>query len=275
MLHTFSTPFTVESFGNFLDRNFSRDFDYKGEQHDFIELVYVISGKVEVVEDEKVYQLGEGDLMIHAPMEFHRIRSYADTSPHVLNISFFVKGELPGRLYDGVFHISTSLQTALVRLHRLGAGYCERENGGKHADTDSDAFLGQQIACTLSAMLLEISRESPLSKEQSNDRSAKLYRRLVRSMEESICGNLALEELADRHFISVSYVKKLFRIYADMGPGTYYNHMRAREAAMRLEKGSSAAEVAEQMNFSSPNYFTLFFKKQTGMTPSEYKKHKI
>jgi two-component system response regulator YesN len=45
-----------------------------------------------------------------------------------------------------------------------------------------------------------------------------------------------------------------------------------RHAARLLDEGFSATEIADKMNFSSPNYFSVFFKKHTGTMPSEYKK---
>ena len=270
MLYTFQNQFTIQSIGNFLDRIFPGDFDFKGEQHPFAEMVYIVAGNVEVVEDENVYKLQEGDLILHAPMEFHRIKSDADTTPHVLNLSFSSCGNLPPRLYNGVFHITTAQRTALLKLHRLGTQFCMQASDESALDTAP--YLGQQIVCALSALLLEICQEMPLSNVLSKERSALLYKQLVDYMEEHICQNLSLEELAEHHYVSVSYVKKLFRIYANIGPRQFYNHMRVREAILRLTKGISAAEIADQMNFSSPNYFSLFFKNQTGITPSEYKK---
>ena len=34
----------------------------------------------------------------------------------------------------------------------------------------------------------------------------------------------------------------------------------------------SLSQIAEQLNFDSVAYFCRFFKKQTGLTPKEYKK---
>lgn len=274
MLFTVPTLFTIEKIGCFFDRTFSSDFDYNGEQHNFIEMVYLVDGNAEVVEDEKVYKLKEGDLILHAPMEFHRIKSAGGTSPRVLNLSFSVNGSLPEHLYDGVFSLSGTQRAALLQLNALGMQFCARL-GFQTTQADLShhmVCMGQQISSSLTALLLQISRETPLTNVLSNDRSALLYKQLVSCMEESLCRNLAVEDLAAQYYISVSYVKKLFQLYANMGPRQFYNNMRTKEAAMRLTSGFSAAEVAEQMNFSSPNYFTLFFKKQTGMTPSAYKK---
>ena len=71
--------------------------------------------------------------------------------------------------------------------------------------------------------------------------------------------------------ISISYLKLLFKNYAGISPKIYFNQLRARHAAQLLKKDLSVAEVAEQMNFSSQNYFTVFFRKHMGVTPSEYR----
>ena len=45
MLHKIDSLFSIESLGNVFDRVFSPDFDYKGERHDYMEFVYVVSGR--------------------------------------------------------------------------------------------------------------------------------------------------------------------------------------------------------------------------------------
>ncbi len=91
-------------------------------------------------------------------------------------------------------------------------------------------------------------------------------------MQKAVYDNFSIETLASRNFISVSYVKKLFRRYANLSPKHFYDDLRAKEAALLLQDGQSVAAVAETMNFSSPNYFTLFFKKHFGVTPSAYRR---
>ena len=112
------TKFRIESVGCTFDRIFPKDFDFQGESHDFSEIVYVSSGRVQITENERVYLLGGGDMIIHAPMEFHRIKSDADSSPHVINLSVRVSGELPGELYKGVFHLDEEKHEEFMRCFR-------------------------------------------------------------------------------------------------------------------------------------------------------------
>ena len=263
MLHKIETLFSIETMGNVFDRVFSPSFDYRGERHDYMEFVYVVSGCVQVTENEKVYRLGSQDLILHGPMEFHRIKSVEDTFPHVINLSMLVRGELPQTLLDGVFHLSKEQHESFLRCVQLIK---------KLRPNDGDLRTRQLASAILTALMLELCQEQPLRNVLSEESGALLYKRLVRDMQKAIYENFSIESLAAQNFISVSDVKKLFRKYANMSPKHFYDDLRAREAALLLLDHVPVATVAEKMCFSSPNYFTLFFKKHYGMTPSEYKR---
>ena len=257
MLHRIDRPFCIESIGNPFDRTRSDPFDFRGESHDFIEIVYVCSGEVEVVEEEKVYLLRDRDMILHAPMEFHRIKNGAQPATHFFNLSITASGALPAGLFDGVFHLDSEMHAEFLHCFDTSRAFAEHPE------------LGQEAGDALSAFLIRLCRGTPVSGTEAQG-SALTYRQLVKSMQEAVYQNVSLEELARRNYISVSYVKKLFRRYANTSPKQFYTAMRAREAAALLHKGLSASAVAERMNFSSPNYFTAFFKARMGMTPSEY-----
>ena len=258
--------FKIKSIGCTFDRVFPKDFDFQGESHSFAELVFVRSGKVQIIENEKVYLLHGGEMIIHAPMEFHRIKSDDETSPHVLNLSIKVNGELPKELYKGVFHLNDEQNERFL--------YCfsrARDFVTKTENTDS----GQLAADAVEAFLLELCNQPTESNVLVTDSSALIYKKLVRDMQAAVCRSISLEELAQQNFISVSYVKKLFRMYANETPKKFYDSLRINEAIALLNRGMSITEISEQMNFSSPNFFAMFFKKNTGRTPTEYKRKKV
>ena len=48
---------------------------------------------------------------------------------------------------------------------------------------------------------------------------------------------------------------------------------RVASAKRQLENPAlSIAAIAENMHFSNPKYFSKFFKRRTGMTPTQYRK---
>lgn len=261
------TPvFTIHSFFSAFDYNWSKNFVYEGEEHNFWEIVYVVSGAVEAVEENRIYHLTQGNLVVHAPMEFHAIRSADGTSPHVLITSFGMDGALPDNLKDGAFLLSADMQKTYESLFLSIKRFFD--------DPCATAEAGQEATNRLSAFLLRLSRRYTAENPLLRSRPAIEYTKLVETMTARVYDNCTLEELSTQNNISISYVKQLFNRYAGISPKAYYARLRCSEAIRLLSEGCSAAEVADRLNFSSPNYFSVFFKKMTGLPPARYMREK-
>lgn len=246
------------------DRVFPPDMSFGGEAHDFYEIVFVESGRIEVTENEEIYLLGEGDMILHAPMEFHRIRSAEGTMPHVQNLSFAAEGTLPPPLLLGVMRLSPAERKEFAALFR----FCK----DTWAKVCGDGHTAGEAAAMLTLFLLHLCKNEGGYEGTAPTAPAAAYRTLVRLMNERVSDNLALEELAAAGFVSTSYLKSLFARYAGIGPRTYYNNLRLQEAQRLLSLGYTVAETAELMHFSSPNNFIRFFKSKTSITPLQYKR---
>ena len=258
--------FKIDNISNQLfDNIFSEEFVFSGESHDFWEIVYINNGKIEMVENDKVYLMSEGDMIFHAPMEFHRLRSAENTRPHIMNLSFTVCGKLPENLKDGIFTLSSEQKNTYINLFRFI--YDEFIN-----TSQNNAFIAQEAACRLSSFILNLCRNSESKEIISSTPSANTYKSLVRLMHKEVNSSLPLQEFANKSFISLSYMKVLFKHYAGISPKTYYNNLRLTEAKRLLLEGLSVSDTADKMNFSSPNHFIRFFKTNTGKTPLQYKK---
>lgn len=251
--------FSIEGFFSAFRFDWNESFVFNGESHPFWEAVCVLSGEVEVTEDENVYILGEGNLIFHAPMEFHRIKSAQGSSPSGYVISFSVSGNIPDRLSNGVFHIDPSKMKEYENICEKACAFiAEPENS---AD-------GQDLAALLEAFIIQLNEKTETD-GRSMTQSAAEYRRIVSFMSERVSENLTLGDIAKANNVSVSYVKLLFSTYAGISPKAYFNQLRVRRATELLRKGLSVTEVSDSMNFSSPNYFSSFYKKHTGLSPSE------
>ena len=238
-------------------------FVFTGESHDFWEIVFITEGEVEVVEDGKVYTLVKNNMILHAPLEFHRIRSKSGKNPEGFVLTFRVAGELPGELKRGIFHITESQKQEYLSVCEMALMFLL-----ERADS---VYTGQQIADKLSAFLVELS-ELTANRSTMDSPAAAEYRKIVGTMQEHVCENLSLSELAALHSISVSYIKLLFKKYAGISPKAYFTHLRIQHASLLLRSECTVVEVSDMMNFSSPNYFSLVFKKHTGTLPAEYKR---
>lgn len=86
---------------------------------------------------------------------------------------------------------------------------------------------------------------------------------------------ITISELADRYGYSVYYLSKKFKKEMGMDIHAYINKMKIDQAKNLLTSGSeSIQEISSILGFSSHSYFSNLFKKETGMTPRQYREHK-
>ena len=258
----FDRKFEVTGFYSSFRFDWNSTFMFAGESHEMWEAVFVRDGKVEVSENEKVFVLGRNNLIIHAPWEFHRIKSAAKTTPSGNVMSFFVKGELPRRLRDGIFILSEEQVLNYTSICDSASAFL--------SDESTSGYAGQEIADRLAAFLIRLSGET-VHESTNSSPSAIEYKKIVTAMSNGVCENKTLSDFAVECGDSVSYMKQLFSKYAGASPKACYNKLRIRYAAKLLDEGETVRFVAQRMNFPSSNYFSSFFKKYTGLSPLEYK----
>lgn len=256
--------FTFTALRSAWDFNWNSGFATDGELHEPWEIVYVVSGSVHVTEDSKVYHLLEGDMIIHAPMEFHTIKSADGTSPHVYITAIYVDGELPHNLSDGVFSLNNNERAEYEAFFKRLKSFYD--------DYKDDNIRGQECMSALSSFLIRLGCSHRANEVLSKSRSAAEYTRLANALSERLYENVTIDGLAQEYNISVSNMKLLFKKYCGIGPKMYYDRLRCSEAIKLLAEGFSAVEVSYKMNFSSPSYFNTFFKRMTGTPPMHYNK---
>lgn len=254
--------FKITKIGSSFDFNWDDGFATTGETHISWEIVHVVSGCVQVTEDTRLYELREGDMVIHAPMEFHAIKSAHNTSPHVYIIAVVTEGELPHNLTEGVFRLSEEERGEYSALFKRFFDFFHRNR--------NDNLAGQECADSLSSFLIRMSWNHKAENKVMLSGSAMEYNKIVKVMEEHVCDNYSLAEIGKLTNISVSNMKVLFRKYCGISPKMYYCRLRCTEAIRLMSGGLSATETADRMSFSSPNYFNTFFKRITGSTPMAF-----
>ena len=72
--------------------------------------------------------------------------------------------------------------------------------------------------------------------------------------------------------VSETYFRKIFLAAKGCSPVDYINNLKLSRAKELLSSGLySVSEAAEQSGFHDESYFSRFFKKQIGISPSKYK----
>ena len=72
---------------------FDKNFVFKGESHDFWEMVYVDKGSVQIGRDLENLSLSQGEIIFHRPNEFHSIKALG-SAPNFFVVSFVCSSPL-------------------------------------------------------------------------------------------------------------------------------------------------------------------------------------
>lgn len=251
--------FQIDSFAAALDEVRPQGFYFDGEMHDFWEMVYVADGFATATADGRVYDLVPGQLLLHKPLEFHRIWSAKDSAPRLILLSFHAKGDMR-RFENGFYTLSPTQRTAYEAV-------------SKHMQTalrtGAPAAM-QHAAAALELFLLELPETAEALSPSTT--AQQQFSTIVEMMEKHLGEMLSVEELAALCHMSVGNLKRVFRMFADCGVAKYFLSLKMRHARQLLREEQSIAAVAAALGFAEPAYFCTVFKRETGLTPGEYRK---
>ena len=242
-------------------------FTFDGESHPFFELVYVEKGSVGAASGGEVFSLSAGQLILHAPMVFHRIWAAQNTTPTVLIFSFSahnfpvsgsrictVAPDLRSQfrmLLEGIYHafdIRAELHVMRVR-DPVTAGLA----------VNRLEFLLQSVAATA----------PPDARDRSP--SAQQFRQIMSVLDAHLSEPLSNAQLAALCCMSESAMKKSVARYTGLGTMRCFTEMKMLRAAQLLSDGAHVYQAAESVGFSDPNYFSTVFRRITGQSPSRFR----
>lgn len=84
---------------------------------------------------------------------------------------------------------------------------------------------------------------------------------------------LSIKEYAAAHNLSEGWFIQNFKQYTNSTPAQYLLSLRIHNAKVLLESTNyNVTEISNIIGYENPLYFSRIFKKQTGFSPSEYRK---
>lgn len=112
-----------------------------------------------------------------------------------------------------------------------------------------------------------------LVKNKSTRQYSPIIRQVLHYIEFNLDYKINLNELADKYDVSVPHLSNQFKKEVGTTIIKYLNQLRI-DAAIKLLNTSSLSiqDIASYVGIYDFNYFTKVFKKEIGLTPSEYKK---
>ena len=253
-------------------------------EHDFFEMVYVLSGSCTNYYEDTEENLAAGDLSLIAPGVVHGLRAAQDDSI-IINIlirrstfmdifyntvrdksqisSFFV-----GNLYSRekirylLFHTEGDL---VIRNYILDM-YKEQK--------DCDEYSDRIICSILTLFFVELTRRHgghlsipDNTREKTEEQSAMLSYMIAN------CSTVTLKELAERFHFSVPYCSKLIKSISGKTFSNLLTEIRLRQGEQFLLGSQlSVEDISARVGYRNPESFIRAFRRLYQDTPSQYRR---
>lgn len=251
--------------------------------HDFLELVYIASGKGKQYIDGKEYTVTRGDLLF---INYHHTHAFtSEKGMEYYNV--YVKPEL---LSEELINTENALQmlslTAfedfresveedrqLVQFtgseiteieHCLQGIYREWENNMSGKETVMKSYL--------TVILTYVFRKMAVYEEKPENKKNKIES-LIRYIEENCTQKLSLEELSERCFYNPSYFCRVFKEYSGMTLTEFIHESRIKRSCELLTTTAmTVEEIAVHVGFSNKTQYYKRFRAIMGESPADYRK---
>ncbi|WP_256758824.1 AraC family transcriptional regulator [Cohnella sp. WQ 127256] len=253
----------------YLGLNVQDNWATQSHYHEHFELCYLDEGNGQYKIDKTLYDFRSGQLLLTKPGESHYGLASKPDAFKLYYVGFkldrFSALQLEcyrigmSRIADDPEGTVKSLFVALIN---------ETEKSSKLADSMAEALL-QQLLITA---LRRLYAQEPLDPISVKPLRAAILETMNR-LHEAIRYDQDIDALAAAIPISRSHLTREFKNTIGLPLGEYIRNLCLSKATTELrETDKSVSEIAADLGFASIHSFSIFFKRFTALTPTEYRK---
>ena len=264
--------FTVHYF------EYSKDYRFVGERHNFWEFVYVDKGEIIATADDEDFLLDHGKVIFHKPNQWHTLRANGSIAPNIVIVSFSCKGEAMNFFEDKIMAVGQAQKSLISKIIVEFANSFTTPLSDTYAcnlTRTSEQPIGseQLLKLYLTELLILFMRDNDVgqySLPKSNSINSTLEY-ILSYMNSQIGQKLTLDDLCVYTGMSKAALSALFSNHLGRGPIEHFIYLKTELAKKHLrEDNYNITQIAYMLGYSTVHYFSRQFKKFTGMSPSQY-----
>lgn len=144
---------------------------------------------------------------------------------------------------------------------------CRNEkNGNVQEYTEALLSSGRQGALEVTKAFLDYIYNIQEAEVHATVEKSKIY------IQEHLAEKLSVSSIAQMYYVAPAYFSRLFKKVQGEGCSEYITRVRMEKASYLLRSTAlKTGEIAFQTGYTDKNYFSLTFKKFTGMSPTVYR----
>ncbi len=272
--------FNAEDFNPHVYFTFKRRFDESHvsniHTHDFVSMVYVLSGSCSYTIGDDIYRVKKGDMLVFNPDVPHGKSVRAGEEILELHMGFGnvnVDGLPRNHLVDTTAPPVYNLQEYEQEFLNCCGDICsEQENSEPGCELMIKVYVMKLLVYFMKATRTEIRRNtSSLSGFDSSDKAV-IVNTLMKYLNENYMRQISLETISKSIYLSPAYISKVFKEETGETPINYLIKIRLSKARdMLLEGGHTIKSVARAVGYDDAYYFSKLYKKYHSVSPSRVK----
>lgn len=229
------------------------------------QILYISSGKATFYINGEPREVPAGHMVIYPPRSLQQYAYYLEDKPEVYWLHF--TGEDAQTLIkDAGFSGDHILYTGIsAKYQDLFLSMIKELQLPRPCSEELSSLYLRQLFLTLKRLKEEGGYKKTEIKEEMEQ--------AIHYFHENFTRDIQVEEYAKRLHMSTCWFIRSFKQYAGMPPGKYITSIRVNKAKELLESTDyTVGEIGTIIGYENPLYFSRIFKKQTGLSPAEYRK---
>lgn len=241
-------------------------------------------GEMRISYNDALYLLNSSDKqyldIIQPKRSEQRLRMFSDTLQELKKIMMNHIGD-PDKLMKAYITFERSTQ-AYNLSHSFVRRSCFDIASSLYLSYigDTGKSVDNRLTSLLNSLLISTGEEACritrdfitqlLNQEEKN--THELVSEAKRYIEEHLADDLSISDIAAKLYITPNYFSRLFKKVTCEGCNEYIVRKRIEKAKSLLETTSiKTGKIALMVGYHDTNYFSLAFKKHTGMSPTDYR----
>lgn len=234
-------------------------------------LVYCVSGGLNMTIDEKIFKLVGGQVVTVTSGQIHSINKSSKAQAFILEftLDFFCKNDNDIEL---IFHNGLFCHFALNEVITVNQRIFENHLNSIREELEKQPYQYLiSVHSRIELILVEINRAKVLRGDEIWKPSA-LFLKFLEAVRGSFEHNYPLSQFAKMLGTTEIKLNELSKLHTGKTAQNVIYGLVISEAKRLITYGDlSVKEVAYQLGFNDPFYFSNFFKKQTKLSPKLYK----
>lgn len=247
---------------NYFRSNIIHDFSFPPHLHPYVEIVYVIEGRIKVTINDKTCELSEKEAAVCFPNDIHAYNSMDSSKILLIIFSPDITSS-----YFGV-NLDKTLENPFLPKDT-------KKNGisdfffilHEEFQSNNDKYVIKGLLYTILGKLKDYS-----SLKNSSSSYNTTIQKLLRYIEVHYQEKISLDLIANDLGFSKFYLSRIFSNKIGYPFNDYVNRLRVNKAQKLLsETDLSVTNIGLDCGFESQRNFNRIFKEYTTLTPTEFR----